>query len=276
MISIVIPLYNKGKYISATLQSVFNQTYTDYECLIIDDGSTDGSADIVGQYASDPRLKYFRQPNGGVSAARNKGINLAKGDYIAFLDADDKWADSYLAEMVGLTRQYPNESFFCMPHTRIETISEDVSIVSDYCKCVRENVFNTSGVVVKTEVFNYIPPFRVGVNLGEDLDMWLRLSCKHPMVFLNKALVEYSKHTGSSLADDVDVSKSFPYWEWYDYDYPNKKSLYRYATYRLVECCGHLVYAKRYNEASRFLRKCRGFALLKNRIALAYAIISRR
>lgn len=87
-ISIIIPLYNKEKYISATIKSVLAQTYKDFELLVVDDGSTDGSADIVKSF-NDERIRYIRKENGGVSSARNRGVVEAIGDWILFLDADD-------------------------------------------------------------------------------------------------------------------------------------------------------------------------------------------
>lgn len=155
MISIVIPLYNKRKYIGTTLQSVLDQTFTDYECLIIDDGSTDGSELIVKSF-KDSRLKYFRQENSGVSSARNAGIRLAKGNYVAFLDADDRWDRHYLETMVGLTRRYPDEVFFSAAHTCVSTIKTEISVIRDYCSWF--NICFTSGIIVKRVIFNEIFP----------------------------------------------------------------------------------------------------------------------
>lgn len=97
LISIIIPLYNAEKYIPETIQSVLNQTYKNWELIIVDDGSTDNSANIVKSYIDeDTRIKYYHKKNTGVSETRNQGIKLAKGDYIAFLDADDVWEKNNL------------------------------------------------------------------------------------------------------------------------------------------------------------------------------------
>ena len=95
MISVVIPLYNKAKTVACTLATVQAQTYSDYEIVVIDDGSTDGSADVV-RSINDSRIRLFSQPNAGVSAARNRGIEESRGDFVAFLDADDEWKPDYL------------------------------------------------------------------------------------------------------------------------------------------------------------------------------------
>ena len=105
MISVVIPLYNKEKSIAQTLECVLNQTYKDFEVIVVDDGSKDNSAAIVAQF-TDTRIHLIRQENGGVSAARNRGIEEAQGKYVAFLDADDVWLTDHLESLVNLIRQY--------------------------------------------------------------------------------------------------------------------------------------------------------------------------
>lgn len=89
LISVVIPVYNVEQYIGKCLESILSQTYNNLEIIVVNDGATDGSGEIISQYTNDPRLKYIEQKNSGVSAARNAGINFATGDYIAFVDSDD-------------------------------------------------------------------------------------------------------------------------------------------------------------------------------------------
>ena len=105
-ISVAIPLYNKRREIARTIQSVFDQTFQQFEILVIDDGSTDGGADIVAQIG-DPRVRLIRQANAGVSAARNHAISEAKTELIAFLDADDEWKPGFLAAIWDLRERFP-------------------------------------------------------------------------------------------------------------------------------------------------------------------------
>ncbi len=96
LVTIIIPAYNAASYIDQTIESVKRQTHTNWELLVIDDGSTDATSGTVGKFLGDGRIKYFHQKNSGVSAARNLGIEKAKGDFISFLDADDVWVETNL------------------------------------------------------------------------------------------------------------------------------------------------------------------------------------
>ena len=107
MISIVIPLWNKAPYVGRCLDSVAAQTYRDFEAVVVDDGSTDDGPERVAAYA-DGRIRLVRQPNGGVAVARNRGVSEARGEWVAFLDADDEWAPDHLATLVDLMARYPH------------------------------------------------------------------------------------------------------------------------------------------------------------------------
>ena len=111
MISVVIPLYNKEHQISETLRSVLEQTFQDFEVVIVDDGSTDKSAEEALKIR-DPRIRLVRQENAGVSAARNRGVEEARFDLVAFLDADDLWKPEYLQTQYDLSRKYPQCDVF--------------------------------------------------------------------------------------------------------------------------------------------------------------------
>lgn len=106
-VSIIIPLYNKELYISRALESVFSQTYQDYELIVVDDGSTDNGPQIVQRY-KDRRLRIFQQKNSGPGAARNKGIEISKSPFIAFLDADDEWLPEFLSTSLQMLKKFPD------------------------------------------------------------------------------------------------------------------------------------------------------------------------
>ena len=110
--SVIIPLYNKAPYVRKTVESVLRQTFDDYELVIIDNGSNDGSSEIVASF-TDPRIRIVRlEENVGVSNARNKGVSLSSSPYITFLDADDWWEPTFLEEMARLIERHPDAGIY--------------------------------------------------------------------------------------------------------------------------------------------------------------------
>ena len=128
MITVVIPLYNKAHTIKDTLNTVLNQTYSEYEIIIVNDGSTDNGVQIIKDNFNDKRIRIINQKNFGVSVARNRGIKEAKYNYIALLDADDNWHPDYLSIMQDAINKYPNSSLICSGghvHARNEAFRTD-------------------------------------------------------------------------------------------------------------------------------------------------------
>src|ERR1035437_6016704 len=113
MFSIIIPLYNKAKYIQKAIHSILSQTFQEYEIIIVNDGSTDNSLEVISScQLSTVNYQLINQENKGVSTARNNGVKLAKYDYIAFLDADDWWEPTYLEEMKALIDEFPDAGIY--------------------------------------------------------------------------------------------------------------------------------------------------------------------
>lgn len=210
MISVVIPLYNKEKSIASTLRTVLNQTFSDYEIVIVNDGSTDGSVEEI-EKVQDDRIRLVHQPNAGVSAARNRGIEEAKGDLIAFLDADDEWKPEYLATQYHLFQKYPECSVFACNYEfrdvsgkvtptlihKLPFVGED-GILSNYfevASCSHPPICSIS-VMVKKQVMQAIGGFPVGVTSGEDLLTWARLSINDHIAFCKRSLAIYNLGEG--------------------------------------------------------------------------------
>lgn len=190
MITVVIPLYNKEKQIVNTLRSVFNQTFQDFEIIIINDGSTDNSVAEL-EKVSDSRLLLFHQSNGGVSAARNRGIDEARSNLIAFLDADDEWKPEYLQTQYELFQKYPECSIFACNYefrnscgeitpTTIRRLpfNEQDGILTNYFEVgsYSHPPIWTSAIMVKKEAIQKIGGFPVGIASGEDLLTWAKLA----------------------------------------------------------------------------------------------------
>ena len=179
--SVVIPLYNKALSIRSTLDSVLSQVYTNYEIVVVDDGSTDESVKEV-LAIDDKRIRLIQKDNGGVSSARNKGIIEAKGNYIAFLDGDDLWHPMYLETLYQLIQDYPNHSIYgvgCakivndeIPFLETETANYYRGIADwDYSKMC----FTGSSTCTPRKNLIEIGLFDTRMKYGEDMDMWFRL-----------------------------------------------------------------------------------------------------
>lgn len=215
MISIVIPLYNKEKQIAHTLQSVFNQTFQNFEVVIVDDGSTDGSVAEV-EKLSDSRIRLIHQKNAGVAAARNRGIEEAKGDLMAFLDADDEWKPEYLATQYHLSQKYPDCNVFACNYEfrniegkvtptiirKLPFTGED-GILSNYfevASCSHPPLW-TSSIVVKKQAIQAIGGFPVGIRSGEDLLTWARLAVNGQIAYSKKVEAIYDLGEGYVLTN---------------------------------------------------------------------------
>lgn len=202
MISVVIPLYNKGKSITNTITKVLEQTYHDFEIIVVDDGSTDNGPEEVLKLP-DKRIRLIHQENAGVSAARNHGIKEAKYNLIAFLDADDEWMPEYLQTQYMLSLKYPDCSVFAcnyqfmdstgkVTNTRINKVrfSEIDGIMENYFEVASYShpPLWTSAVVVRKMAIESIGGFPVGVKSGEDLLTWARLASNFQIAYSKRVL----------------------------------------------------------------------------------------
>ena len=209
MISVIIPLYNKEAGIATALRSVLAQTYQDFEIVVVDDGSTDNGATIVEQH-SDPRIRLIRQSNAGVSAARNRGIAEAKGEYVAFLDADDEWMPGFIEEIVALQQEFPEckaqatNYIFCSNGVKSSTILRKIPFHGE--RGVLTNYFEVAScshppvcsicVCIERKLLQEIGGFPVGIKSGEDLLTWARIAVHTHWAYSRKALSQYNLGEG--------------------------------------------------------------------------------
>jgi glycosyltransferase involved in cell wall biosynthesis len=212
--SVVIPLYNKENFIKNTLNSVLSQTFTDFEVLIVNDGSTDNSEKIIATF-DDPRIRYFTKENGGASSARNYGIEKAQSNYISFIDADDYWYPTFLEEMFARITNFPDIKVFSAAieietprsifpaHYAIEKTA-DYEIVNYFTASTKETVICTSCAVFEKTVFEKTGTFDTQIKSGQDTDMWIRIGLKYEVLFLWKILARY-------VYDESSLSKNENY-----------------------------------------------------------------
>lgn len=207
--SVIIPVFNKESFLKETINSVLAQSFTDFELILVNDGSTDKSAAII-KTLNDERIRYFETENGGASVARNFGIDQATATYITFLDADDYWYPDFLQEMFLSIKRYPLEKIFAgaieieMPEKvfpaqySIEKKPE-AQIVNYFDASVRTTAICTSCAVFDKSIFGEIGNFDTTIRSGQDTDLWIRMGLHYPVVFVSKILARYV-YDASSLS----------------------------------------------------------------------------
>jgi glycosyltransferase involved in cell wall biosynthesis len=213
--SVVIPLYNKVDSVNKTLESICAQRYAASEIIVVDDGSSDGSAEKVRKLHI-PNLKIVQQTNQGVSAARNLGVSLASFPYIAFIDADDQWSPFFLAEMHNLILRFPEQGFFAShyqkvvkqdiyidPKLAMKNISPTGCILENYFAVASEGdlPFMVSSCVITSRLFHQLGGFPVGESMGEDQELFSRVALQSQIVFSPLVLLFYHTDTENRACD---------------------------------------------------------------------------
>ena len=214
MLSIVIPLYNKQNSITIAIQSILNQTVSDFEIVVVDDGSTDDSLAVV-QAIKDERIRVIHKENGGVSSARNVGIKAAKGQYVALLDGDDYWDPTFLEEQLKLIEDFPEAgmwgvNYAFVKHDQTQACFQGMGqdfrgYVENYFGTRHNDLFCSSSVVIRKEVFGVAGYFDERISASEDLDMWYRIILRFPVVYYDKVLAYYNQNAENRVAYDTDV-----------------------------------------------------------------------
>ena len=214
-VSVVIPNYNTGRVVTAAIRSALQQTYSAIEVLVVDDGSTDDSLDRILDIPDD-RLTCVRQPHGGLSAARNTGIRLARGRYIAFLDSDDLWSPAKLARHLAVMEEDPSIGVtFCHSAYLAESGAPTGELLvprseqPDSGQLIKRNhIGNGSTAVVRRECFQHAGLFDEALHSGEDWELWVRVASLSRLTFrlIPEVLTGYRVRPGNlnvtSGADD--------------------------------------------------------------------------
>ena len=259
MISVVIPLYNKEKSIAKTIESVLAQTYTDYEIIVIDDGSTDKSAAVVESIilslneSNSFIIRLFSKNNGGVSSARNLGIEKSRGEYIALLDGDDQWDKDYLTEQVKMIHDFPEAAMWGINYAElyngklVRTLATGLpdgyrGYVENYFQMPNRNsdLFCSSSVVIRREVFDKVGMFDERMKYSEDIDMWYRIIANYQVAFYDYYMVRYLYDAENRA---MNRTRLLRYWLPYYVDkykdplYKHNKVFYRW----IMRWCGYRI-----------------------------------
>lgn len=207
--SVIIPTFNRYSFLRIALDSVLEQTYRDFEVIIIDDGSTDNTSELVSSY-NDQRIRYFHQENHGVSSARNKGLSIATGDFIAFLDSDDHWKKEKLQKAEKYIRSFPDTGIF---HTeeiwyRHGKLLKQLKKHQKPSGCVYTSALpicciSISTAIIRKDIFDSIGTFDETLEACEDYDFWLRATHKYEVKLIPEKLTVKDGGRDDQLSQSV-------------------------------------------------------------------------
>jgi glycosyltransferase involved in cell wall biosynthesis len=239
--TVIIPLYNKENHIENTLKSVLNQSFQDFEILIIEDCSTDNSKKIAKTVVSNKIKIIQHEKNKGLSASRNTGIANANATYLAFLDADDLWHKNYLEKIKELTENFTEAHLFATNYT--EVYSEDLAvnpssnlknfvndgIIPDFFESsLHQNIYCFSSICVKKEIFEKIGGFNTMINYGEDVDFNIRANNSFQLAYSNCPLVDVIMFSENKITNSSLKNKTITDFDFYEPLAVCNKSLKKY------------------------------------------------
>lgn len=215
-VSVVITCYNYGKYLKGCLESVLSQSFTDLEIIVVNDGSTDNTDEVMEKFQNVDNIRYIKQPNSGQAKATNVGITHASGELIAFLDADDLWDNTKLEQQVNLfTRDSIGVVYSRMKYIDEEGLAINHELTGEYFKprsgyildyLLFENFIPYSSSVVRNECFNKFGLFNPEYINGLDWDLWLRISREYEFAYVDEPLLLYRVGHPGKLTSNIERS----------------------------------------------------------------------
>jgi len=275
-ISVVIPLYNKVGYVKRAIDSVLRQSCQDFEVIVVNDGSTDGSEKVVEEYR-DSRIKLLHRdkPSPGGHAARNLGIKNATSDFIAFLDADDEWKTEFLETVLRLRERYSSAGAYATAYEEKDEervkipkfwFAPEEGIIPDYFKsCVYGgSPVCTDAVAIPKYIFEDVGYFPEGVRRGGDLDMWARIALKYPIAFSRYIGATYYKDIAGSVIKTHTVIEGYRVVSTLEEFLKNnrdiaperKRYIKEYANRFRLSSAAHCIKAGRIDMAKQHLKDC--------------------
>ena len=202
-ISVIIPTYNRASVIQRAVNSVYGQSFGDWELILVDDGSTDQTHKLLKAFRQDSRFRYFKTENRGVSSARNLGLKQARGEWIAFLDSDDEWLPKKLEKQIQKARENPcfsiihGDEIWIRRGVRVNPMKKHQKRGGDlFSQAVQLCCISPSTVFIKKNLFNKVGLFRVTLPVCEDYDLWLRITSRYSVGYIDDFLIKkYGGHS---------------------------------------------------------------------------------
>lgn len=210
-VSIIIPTYNRAKLLSEAIESALSQTYQDFEIIVIDDGSMDNTNEMIELYIKKhpQKVNYFYQVNKGLSSARNSGIRKARGEYIAFLDSDDRWLPNKLEIQMKIIDEEKVDFVYSYAYVEIDgrmstQFKPSAPALNFYDLFVKGKSLVISTVVIKRDYIEKAGMFDETLRVAEDCDLWIRVLLCYKVKFIDTPLIIYRVHN-SNLSSDMEI-----------------------------------------------------------------------
>lgn len=242
--TVIIPLYNKEKYISRAIESVLNQTFTDFELLIINDYSTDKSMEIASKFLSEKVKIIHHEKNSGLAATRNTGIKKANSNYVTFLDADDLWKPTFLEKIFHLIQNFPEARIFGTnyeeiwdktiknPHNNSDSLPKNfVGYVNFFKINIKQGLYNHGSVCLHKEVYENVGFYNENIQLSQDLDFNIRANYHYKLAYDNSIQMSYFMQTDNQLTRSSIVNKTIPDYDLYEDWAKNNQDLKKYLDF---------------------------------------------
>lgn len=290
MFSVVIPLYNKSNHITRAIKSVLNQTYSNFEIIVINDGSTDDSLEKA-ESIEDDRIRIIDQKNAGVSVARNNGVLASKNDYIAFLDADDEWKNDYLETIAKLIEKFPEASIYGTGYERQVHTKKSVfilnsllekgweGVLSDYFKySINNHVLLTSFTTVSKKAFLETNYFTPGMTRGEDIKLWATIALSYDVAYSNTIrgiYYEDGSNRASTKKENYKNSFANEAEAFYESNKKNSRAtfyFYEYMTSLFLTKAKYLIEMGKNREARAVLKKYNKTKYYKTRLIVLWIL----
>lgn len=253
LFSVVIPLYNKQDFIATCIQSVLNQSFRDFEIIIVNDCSTDNSLGIVEKF-NHPEIKIVNHDfNQGLSASRNTGIKNSSSEYVAFLDADDCWTPVFLETILNLINNFPQASLFGTNYIEIypngkrlevkkglekNTLNSGM-ILDFFITGLQQPIYCPSSFCVKRIVFEKIGFYNESISFGEDIDFNIRANLIFKLAYSKTIGCEYTMYSQNQITQSSLKGKKITDFDFYEKQYPNHKSLKMYLDFQRYVMAKH-------------------------------------
>lgn len=243
--SIVIPLYNKKNFIQNTIKSVLNQTFSDYELIIVDDCSSDGSLSEIKGFTNGKIRIIEHDSNKGLSASRNTGIINSNAEYVTFLDADDLWKENYLLEIYTLIKEFADASLYAtnyeesinnnkivLPKNGANNLPQRSLINNFFTINILQPLYCPSSFCVRKNVFNDIGMYDTAITFGEDVDFNIRANLRYKLAYSNLPLISYIVYSENQITQGKLSSKTITDFDFYEKNNPTNTSLKKFLDFQ--------------------------------------------